>query len=388
MPCKVLNVKHCGPIEVEQMQEIIDGLATINTTLMGELTVQPGDQWAALLTASVTSALENANITVDVGNTVNVTVDTSAGPVDVTGTVTVAEPLNVVVSNFPTAFSIDNFADLEALELTVTLDGEVVTVTPDAAFTTLLTDIVDEIANTIRVDYEKTGKCAFDAAGALISPPVEQFVERRYTNLGVFISNTVVLSQFLPDGTITGYTLGAGETVAACPSGQSGQLSQIIDLLTDVIGDPSDPCPCETGCDPLTTAVTFIGFDYYSESDWQPADTTVWDIHIDGVVQSTVVIDYLVATDGVNKSSWYTSLVAAVNALPGWTMTLVTDVPVTGSGRPTWEISFSGTGPQQLRLENTTSGADIYNIDVDAACAITGVSDDGSGFPFGTDPFV
>lgn len=234
MTCKVLKVDHCGPIEVEGLRDVVAGLETINETLLGGINVSPSNEWEALLTSSVISALETADIEVTVGNTVSVTVDTSAGPVEVTGTVTVAEPLNVVVSNFPTEFAISNLADLEGLELTVTLDGEVVTVTPDPAFTQLFQDVIDEIADTIRTDYEFTGMCGYAADGSKLIPPVKQFIERRYTNAGVFLTESVVLSQFQTDGTITSYTLGAGEEIKTCTSSTDKELVKCPTVKTVV----------------------------------------------------------------------------------------------------------------------------------------------------------
>jgi hypothetical protein len=229
MACKVLKVEHCGPIEVEGLDEVISGLETINNTLLGEITVAPSDQWEALLTSSVTEALENAEIEVTIGDTVTVEVDTSAGPVEITGTVTVAEPLEVSVSNFPTEIAISNFEDLAGVELTVTLDGETVTVTPDAKFTELFNAVVKAISSTIRVDYESTGMCVFGADGETISPPVKQFDERRYNNTGMFLTSELVLSQFNPDGSVTSYELKKGETVAPCP--KSDQQCYLLGTL-------------------------------------------------------------------------------------------------------------------------------------------------------------
>lgn len=242
MPCKTLKVEHCGPITVEGQDDILAALQAINTTLLGEITVAPNAAWAALFETAVVAALAAQAITIDSTTPVNVAIDTSAGPVDITGTVTVDG--TVSVDNFPATTAISNFADLAGVELTVTLDGEVVTVTPDAAFIQEMDDIADAITNTIRVDYEQTGMCVYDAAGDPIDPPVKQYTERRYSNVGVFLSNDVVLSQFNADGTVTGYTLAAGDLVAACKSDDS-LLQNIVTLLSDVIGDATDNCPCD-----------------------------------------------------------------------------------------------------------------------------------------------
>lgn len=312
MTCKVLKVTHCGPIEVEGLDDVIAGLDAINNTLNAEVVVQPGDEWAALLQAATTAALEEADIEVAVNNTpIAVTIDTSEGPVEVTGNVTVDG--EVTVTNFPTSFAINNLADLEGLTLTVTLDGETVTVTPDQAFIDALQQITDAIESAVRVDYEETGMCGFDADGMALSPPVKQFIERRYSHTGLFLGSDVVLSQYAADGTITGYDLAAGETVGRCktdiPCVFLGSLKKVVlpepgaDLLHWFVTNPDGSAGNAVAHD--TIDVTFPNGVHASNAAPDLVETEVDFTFSDvaggtaqGASQSYMAADVLIPADG------------------------------------------------------------------------------------------
>ena len=159
-------------------------------------------------------------------------------------------------------------------------------------------------------------------------------------------------------------------------------------FVTGVVTENLDPCTClaltdcpDCGCE---ASILLDAFDY-DRGLLTPGDTSTFEIFLDGVSQANIVHDYTTSSDGVNVSSFYTPVVAAINAVAGWSMAVDTDVAVADQGKPTWLMEFSGTGPSELRI---VKGADILTINVDAACAITGTSDDGgTGAPFGTDPF-
>ena len=123
---QVQKVKVCGLVAVKDV-EANALLAEILAELKGPLTVQPGDAWEAIFTA----ALEAADISLDAETlealeNITVTVDTSAGPVEITGNVTVSNdggPLDVNITSMP-AVEISNFEELLSATLNVTLNGE------------------------------------------------------------------------------------------------------------------------------------------------------------------------------------------------------------------------------------------------------------------------
>lgn len=206
-------------------------LCDIEALLSGDLTVQPGDQWAALLESAVSAALENTEITI--GNQpLSVTIDTSDGPIEVTGELAVTQSgdWTVSVDNFPTSISIDNFEDIGTVSVNLESQDNPIEVELTGPQQQLLVNIADAINGTIRADWEPTGMCVFSADGTLKSPPVKQFVERKYTNTGLLVSAEQVLSIFNTDGTISSYELGKGEVTAPCPSGDCYVLGTLLRL--------------------------------------------------------------------------------------------------------------------------------------------------------------
>lgn len=102
-----------------------------------------------------------------------------------------------------------------------------------------------------------------------------------------------------------------------------------------------------------------------------PGTTETFELRIDGVLQTTVVHDYSTTDDGINKSSWYLPVVAAVNALPDWSMTLVSDIALPAGGKPTYRIEYTGTGAQTLRIDKLNS-VDFTEYVADGSGNMTG----------------
>jgi len=201
---------------------------SIDVNLLGEpidVNVTNGDLSVSLSPGTL-SDLESIDLNVDINNQ----------PINVTGTVTVNQPVTVTFDNTALAnaiasaldgldVNVDNFGDLITLltdpATTITVDGEV---SLDAATITALTSpivselqtIEDAINNQVRNDWEYTGLCVFDSNGDEVLPTVRQYKERSYSNTGSLISETVVLSQHQENGSITAYSLNPGEVVKEC----------------------------------------------------------------------------------------------------------------------------------------------------------------------------
>lgn len=109
----------------------------------------------------------------------------------------------------------------------------------------------------------------------------------------------------------------------------------------------------------------------------EAGETTTYDI-TDGTLTNTVVHDYTTSADGVTVSSWYTPVIAAINALPNWSIALVTDVPADESGKVLWEVTYNGPGNEQLEIVKVPNG-DVYRVRIDDQCNITTSALDSSG---------
>ena len=156
-----------------------------------------------------------------------------------------------------------------------------------------------------------------------------------------------------------------------------------VDSMGDIIAGAvvaSDPCDCDcVECDApeFHQCLTMNGFDNYNQDSLDPLDTTAIELLIDGVSQSVTVYDIYDTTDNINKSSWYVDPIAAINALPNWTATILFDVPVgTQDVRPTWTTLYDGPGNEELQIRKASSvgnlaNEDIYFIRVDAAGVVT-----------------
>lgn len=157
--------------------------------------------------------------------------------------------------------------------------------------------------------------------------------------------------------------------------------------ITGVVTLSSDPCACAKCPDCTDSAcnvtIPFAGYDT-DRGLLQPGETSEFELLVDGVSQATIVHDYTTTADGVNVSTWYTPITAAINALDDWAIAVNTDVAAADQGKVIWDLTFTGTGPQELVIRK---GADRLTITVDADCNIRGTSDDGTGNPFGSDPF-
>lgn len=161
-------------------------------------------------------------------------------------------------------------------------------------------------------------------------------------------------------------------TLTICPQlcEDKSVLEEIRDLLK-----AEDSCFCENGC------ILMDGFDV-DRGLVTVGDTTTFLISLDGTLQSTVVHDYLSTSDGINVSSYYPPIISAINAVPGWSISLETDVLQTAQGKPTWKVEYSGTGASQLVIDKD-SGGSVLTLDADGAGNIVGSTNWGvDSFPF------
>jgi len=146
----------------------------------------------------------------------------------------------------------------------------------------------------------------------------------------------------------------------------------------------SDPCDCEcVDCGNVMGCLRMEGFDYYALSDYAVGQTTPFDIIVNGTTIATLILDYTVESDATGKASWYSQVVAAVNANSNFTMSLVTDQAENTNARPVWQFDYSGPGNETLAI---TENNDVRTLSADAAGIVTGIAEDG-GNPFGTDPY-
>lgn len=141
-------------------------------------------------------------------------------------------------------------------------------------------------------------------------------------------------------------------------------------------------------CDLVTGCILMEAWDF-DNGLLQAGETSFLEIKVDGVSQTIIAHDYTTTYDGTNKSTWYTPWVAAINALPEWSMTLVSDTNgTTGSGKPEWRIDYSGSGGAVLTLCKSASAPtaggtnqEKLEITADATGALTGVALDFGGSP-------
>ncbi len=227
------KVTVCNTVKIDDTS-IISALNNLTVAITGPVTVEPSAAWEAMFTA----ALEAADIALDAETlaaleNITVTIDTADGPVEVTGTVNVAQDgsWTVSVDNFPDSISIDNFDEIGTLNINIAGQDEPLEVSISDEVKGLLGDITSAIKEQITVDWEPTGMCVFGPDGQPLSPPVKQFQERKYTYVGNLLSSTAVLSVFNPNGTISGYTLQRGQTIAPCTTEDCvllGTLNRVI----------------------------------------------------------------------------------------------------------------------------------------------------------------
>lgn len=128
---------------------------------------------------------------------------------------------------------------------------------------------------------------------------------------------------------------------------------------------------CSSCCDETEHCILANLFDTDSGL-FTPGDTSEFQLLIDGVVTTTVIHDYSTSVSGTSKASWYTPIVAAVNALPGWNMILVSDIVLPANGKPQYQITYTGSTPQTLRIQKDSGGIDWTEYVADGAGAMTG----------------
>lgn len=165
--------------------------------------------------------------------------------------------------------------------------------------------------------------------------------------------------------------------------------SYVNDLGQPIVGaiTPASPCDCPcTDCPDILACQQMLAWDYVAQASLTPGSTQSFRIWENGVLLTTVIHDYLTTTDNVNKSSWYAPIVAAINAVPGWNISVIADVPVGNNGRVLWKLEYSGTAGSTLLIDG--SGADYRQMAVTAAGVVTtDTGNSGASFPFGTPAF-
>lgn len=150
----------------------------------------------------------------------------------------------------------------------------------------------------------------------------------------------------------------------------------------------------------ITACTQLDAFDVFDLDTLNVGGMREISLEVDGVIVSTIPHDYLTTNDGALKSSWYIPWVSAINALSGWTMTLVEDKNVdnsdsgglSGSGKPTYQLEYSGTAPQKLRIYVGDVGnsitTDYLEIDVTAdGIFTTDTGENNVSTPWSTYPF-
>lgn len=138
---------------------------------------------------------------------------------------------------------------------------------------------------------------------------------------------------------------------------------------------------CDCGCEDCGSCILMDGFDV-DRGIVTPGDTTTFVLTKDTVVEATVVHDYTTSSDGVNVSSFYVPIIAAINAIAGWAIVLETDVAIADQGKPTWRVEYTGSGASQLIIDKDGGGS-VLTLDADGSGSIVGTTNWGTdSFPF------
>lgn len=229
---KLSTLLKCHHVKLMECLAMIKALLeAIKDALGGTLTVTPDGIFEGLfndLTDSIVAAIEAG---AEAGEEITVTIDTSGGPVEVTGSVTIDGDVSIDWSGIKDALEgltvqaeITNYEDLVALltaeDTTITVDG--VVGLDDATLESLLSgmnDIVEAVKNQIYKDWEKeTDKCIYDADGNVI-PMAGVYLEYTYQN-GVVVGTPTSVKSIMDDqGNWSAYVLGEGEKVGPCVGG-------------------------------------------------------------------------------------------------------------------------------------------------------------------------
>lgn len=245
-----INANPCGPVNLTADQIETAFCNALTNCLPQPLQVTADAALTALLESIADDIVAQVALTEDnLENSledITVTVDTTAGPVEITGTVNIGDPVVIDWTGIQGALDgldveVTNYADLVALltdpATTLTIDGTVTAVldaTQFAILETLLETIDQTLKATVRKDWEVMDLCIVDAEGLSV-PLVGVFTERGYDYLGNQSSETVVYSQFDPAGPAwTAYALQAGDTVVDC----SRQTQNTVLMMEGCMADP------------------------------------------------------------------------------------------------------------------------------------------------------
>lgn len=164
-------------------------------------------------------------------------------------------------------------------------------------------------------------------------------------------------------------------------------------VLTELIDKVAD-C-CDTVQPPAACCTQFLAFD--SDSGFVQAGLmTQFEIsnYVLGTTQ-TIVHDYTTSSNGVDKSTWYTPIVAYINSIPNWNMTLLQDVALPNSGKVLYKVEYSGAVGDSLEINKGEVGTPSANMDSmgfkcdpSSNSGMHTVSNEyGTSVPFGSDPF-
>lgn len=151
------------------------------------------------------------------------------------------------------------------------------------------------------------------------------------------------------------------------------KFDTMIGLLMQIVGDPDAPCPCDD--EETVTARACVSL-FHSAEMLDIGDVTSYQISVDGVVQNTVIHDHTTTYIAPNRSTMYDPVIAAINALPNWSIALISETGPIIDERQLWDVSFTGTGPETMEIEYN---GDTIRFFVDASGTIyTQAFDSGS----------
>lgn len=135
-------------------------------------------------------------------------------------------------------------------------------------------------------------------------------------------------------------------------------------LLTEMVAALTGDCDCDNE---EAAKQCVRGFDYQEIDVWDAGDGIKWEILKDGVSVANV-FDDVTAQDNGQKSSWYTNMLAAVNAIAGISVTTVTDVASNSGDKPVFEFAI----PAGCELQIVRNGADTLTLTGNADGTVTG----------------
>lgn len=144
--------------------------------------------------------------------------------------------------------------------------------------------------------------------------------------------------------------------VALKPS-QFDTLCAKLDLIAELLSKPEEEETCKA-------CIEFEGFDFEGGGFW---NSGAFLAIVNGTPTTT---PWNGAATGTNKSAFYQDMVDAVNALPGWTMSVSQDVPTTnGSDRVKWRLEYEGPkdGSNVLTIERRSGDTLIVDVTGDNA---------------------